>query len=357
MLTDLGSKALVTFMIQEFLFSSALRDKLLSQLELFKKSQILLIGDIGLDEYVMGEVKRISPEAPVPVLEVEEENTRLGLAANVAQNILSLGGKPLTISVVGKDSSGSNLCQLFREKDLDTSHLIQDPHRPTTRKTRMMSRHHHLLRVDYEIRQFISPSIQKELNEKIDSLMPLCDGVIIQDYGKGVITPETLKQTLSSAQHYKKRVYVDPHRTHPIEFYSGCHLIKPNYDEALALTGLDSNHLKQDPNRIQILGNLLKSRSQASEIVITQGREGMTIFNHKGDLVRVPTFAKDVFDVTGAGDTVIATLTLGCSLGMPLEEACVLANFAAGLVVAKVGCVPCEKEELMESIVQYTIKS
>lgn len=342
-------------MIKEFHFSSEIKERLITNLQKFSGRNILLIGDIGVDEYVLGEVKRISPEAPVPVLEVESEDTRLGLAANVAQNIRSLGGNPITLSVIGSDSGGKSLIQLFESHELDTSYLLTDPDRATTRKTRMMAKHHHVVRVDYETRQFLSLPIQEQLIKRLNSLIPECDAVILQDYGKGVITPEVIRATVQFAQQFGKRVYVDPHRTHRAEFYSGCDLIKPNYDEALALTGIDPDDLKREPNRNQILGDTLKLRSRASQVVMTQGRDGMTIFNDGGHAVKVPTFAKEVFDVTGAGDTVIATLTLGCSVGMPLEEACLLANFAAGIVVGKVGCVPCSKDDLIQTILNFSI--
>jgi len=341
-------------MIKEFRISDSTKSRLIEGIELFRNKKILLIGDIGVDEYVMGEVRRISPEAPVPVIEVEREDTRLGLAANVAQNILSLGGIPITLSVIGNDSGAEVLRNLFQENKIDPQNLICDPDRSTTRKTRMMAKHHHVVRVDYETRQFLSDKVQSLLIDKMAALVPTCEAIIIQDYGKGVITPEIISATIQKAHQHGKRVYVDPHRSHRAEFYAGCDVMKPNYDEALALTGIDPDDLRKDPNRIQVIGETLKARSRASQIVMTQGRDGMTIFHDNGNPIRVPTFAKDVFDVTGAGDTVIATLTLGCAAGMPLEEACVLANFAAGLVVAKIGCVPCRKDELLDAIKTFS---
>lgn len=342
-------------MVKEFKLSGLIKARLQKSLDFFDSKKILVIGDIGVDEYVMGEVKRISPEAPVPVLEVEGEDTRLGLAANVAQNIKSLGAIPITLSVIGADQGASVLKSLFDVNKISTTHLITDKSRSTTRKTRMMAKHHHVVRVDYETRQFLTSEIQAQLIEHIASMAANCDAIVLQDYGKGVVTPEVVAATVNAARKNGKKVYVDPHRTHRAEFYAGCDLIKPNYDEALALTGIDSDDLKREPNRVQIIGETLKLRSQASQVVMTQGKDGMTIFNDSGQAVRVPTFAKDVFDVTGAGDTVIATLSLGCSTGMPLEEACILANFAAGIVVAKVGCVPCKKSELLDAIESFLI--
>jgi rfaE bifunctional protein kinase chain/domain len=342
-------------MIKEFNLSQSIKTRLNAAIEHFTGKKILLIGDIGIDEYVIGEVRRISPEAPVPVLEVESEDTRLGLAANVAHNIASLGGTPVTVSVIGQDQGAITLKNLFKQNHLDFSHLLVDTNRSTTRKTRIMARHHHVVRVDYETRQFLTSDIQTQLIQKIESLLPKCDAIILQDYGKGVVTQEVITATIGAAKKNGKKVYVDPHRTHRAEFYAGCDLIKPNYDEALALTGIDPDDLKKDPNRTQIIGETLKARSRASQVVMTQGKDGMTIFNDNGTPVRVLTFAKEVFDVTGAGDTVIAALTLGCVTGMPLEEACVLANFAAGIVVGKVGCVPCKKNELLDAIAHFAI--
>lgn len=339
-------------MIQQYQITEELRKKLKRQIATFENKKILIIGDVGVDEYVMGDVHRISPEAPVPVLEVESEDIRLGLAANVAQNIKSLGGIPLLVSVVGQDQGQEILNKLLTEQGISTDHLISDPTRPTTRKTRIMAKHHHLVRVDYEVRQSLNESTFAQFKKVVTAVIEGCDGVILQDYAKGVVSAEVIRFVYATADQFKKPVYVDPHRTNRAEFYSGCHLLKPNLLESLALIGMETDDYKKESRQILKVGETLKTRTHAKHIVLTQGKEGMTIFNQSGSIVQVPTFAKNVFDVTGAGDTVISALALGTLSGLTLEEACVLANFAAGVVVAQVGCVPCNKDELTIAIDQ-----
>jgi rfaE bifunctional protein kinase chain/domain len=322
-----------------------LREKLKNHLSRLEGKKILLVGDVGLDEYVMGEVRRISPEAPVPVVEVDSEDLRLGLAANVAQNVRTLGGTPCLVSVIGADTGARLLNELFAKVQVSCDHLVLDESRPTTRKARIMAKHHHVVRVDYETRKFLSEAVEKRVLEVVEKQVGSCDAVIIEDYAKGVVTPSLIKKIIQIAHTAKKPVYVDPHRANGGDFYAGCDLIKPNFDEAVALSGLNYDDLRDHPNKVIEVGQALQKKTGAKHVVMTRGKDGMTIFS--GDqIMQVPTFAKQVFDVTGAGDTVIATLALGLVSGLPLQEACVLANFAAGVVVGQVGCVPCTVGEL-----------
>jgi len=327
----------------------ALKQRLLEQIPKLAGKKILIVGDVGLDEYILGEVRRISPEAPVPVLEVEKEDLRLGLSANVAQNIRSLGGIPMLVSVVGKDSGAELLSKLFQQMDVSTNFLIVDPDRPTTRKVRVMAKHHHLVRVDYELRKYLSADTEKKFLNMIEQNAKEADAIIIQDYAKGVISDSLLKGVISIAKKLKKKIMVDPHRSNHGDFYHGVDLIKPNYDEAVALSGLNHDDLRDHPNKVIEIGEALLKKTGATELVITRGKDGMTIFSG-GKIEQVPTYARQVFDVTGAGDTVIAALSLGIVSGLPLSEACMLANFAAGVVVGQVGCVPCTVTELKEYI-------
>lgn len=325
------------------------KNKLLAQIPKLAGKKILIVGDVGLDEYILGEVRRISPEAPVPVLEVESEDHRLGLAANVAQNITSLGGIPVLVSVVGQDTGAELLQSLFKKSSVSTEYLIADGTRPTTRKARVMAKHHHLVRVDYEIRKFLSKETENKVFARVESVIDTVDAVIVEDYAKGVIT-QSLIQSLSKLCKAKgKKILVDPHRNNPGDFYAGVDLIKPNFDEAVALSGLSYDDLRDHPNKVIEVGQALQKKTGAKEVVMTRGKDGMTIFS--GDkLTQVPTYARQVFDVTGAGDTVIAALALGIVSGLSLTEACMLANFAAGVVVGQVGCVPCTTQELAEYI-------
>lgn len=308
--------------------------------------RMIVVGDIGLDEYVMGDVRRISPEAPVPVLEVQSQDARLGLAANVAQNVASLGGQALLVGVVGADGAADDLRSKLRAVQVPPEHLITDGSRPTTRKLRVMSGSYHIVRVDFEKKQYLSNEAEKSLTEKVSQLLKTADGLVIEDYAKGALSETSLQAMIKVARDLGKPVFVDPNRTTPARFYNGCSVVTPNRDEAVAMSGLDYDDLRMHPGFILEVGQALLSKMQAENIVITRGSEGMTIVDKQG-ATHLPTFAKQVFDVTGAGDTVIAALALAHLSGFSLSEACVIGNLAAGVVVGKVGCVPCTREELL----------
>ena len=322
---------------------------LINQIPALKGKKILIIGDVGLDEYVMGQVRRISPEAPVPVLEVEEEDMRLGLAANVAQNVASLGGVPMMVSVVGDDTGANLLKELSAKNGVSWDYMIVDKSRPTTRKTRVMAKHHHLVRVDYELKKYLSAETEARLLEVVAKNVAHADCVIIEDYAKGVISRNVVEKVSEICKAAGKKLMVDPHRNNQGAFYKGVDLIKPNYDEAVVLAGMDFDDLKGNPNKVVEVGRALQKITGAKEVVLTRGKDGMTIFSGE-QITEVPTYAQKVFDVTGAGDTVIAALALGLVSGLSLVHSCMLANNAAGVVVGKVGCVPCEIPELIEYI-------
>lgn len=325
------------------------KKKLIAQIPFLKGKKVLILGDVGLDEYILGDVRRLSPEAPVPVLDVEAEDLRLGLAANVAQNVKSLGGEPILISVVGQDMGAELLTQLFKRHFVDCSHLVIDSKRPTTRKTRIMAKHHHLVRVDREIRTFVSRETEEKVFAKAQEVISEIDAVVIEDYAKGVISRELIQKLVVLAHANGKKVFVDPHQTNSGDFYAGADLVKPNFSEAIALSGLDYDELRDEPDKLIELGRAVQARTGAQEVVMTRGKDGMIIFSAES-MMQVPTFARQVFDVTGAGDTVIAALTLGIASGLTVTEACMLANFAAGVVVGQVGCVPCSTQELKDYI-------
>jgi rfaE bifunctional protein kinase chain/domain len=204
-------------------------NKIINQLPSLENKRVMIIGDIGLDEYVMGQVRRISPEAPVPVLDVESEDSRLGLSGNVAQNISSLGGYPILISVVGQDGGADSLRQLLNQNKVSSEFLVVDSKRPTTRKTRVMAQHHHLVRVDYELRHFLDEAISKKVIEQVKRAMDQTDIVILQDYAKGVISRNIIESVIQIAHAKNKKVLMDPHRANPAAFYEGVDLIKPNF--------------------------------------------------------------------------------------------------------------------------------
>ncbi len=314
--------------------------------------RLIVVGDSGLDEYVFGRVRRISPEAPVPVVEVLDHGTtdyRLGLSTNVAQNITSLGGICDLVSVVGADPAAEDLKKLLLLQKIPTDHLVCDPSRPTTRKLRVMSGQHHVVRIDYEQQRFLSSEIEKKIVDRVGDLVAGADGLIIQDYAKGVLSESCIQSVIKLGKSKKKNIFVDPHRSTPLAYYRGADLMTPNYDEALALSGLRFDELRKASDSLKEVGEVIRKNIQSDKLVITRGKDGMSLYEGTR-YTQIPTFARQVFDVTGAGDTVIAALSLAYSAGFSLEESCLLANEAAGVVVAKVGCVPCGLPELIESM-------
>lgn len=322
---------------------------ILHHLEDLKGREVIIVGDVGLDEYVMGQVHRISPEAPVPVVDVEKEEVRLGLSANVAQNVASLGGVPRLISIVGNDAAANQLRDLLTKSGVSPEYLVVDTHRPTTRKLRVMVQHHHIVRVDYEQRQFLSEDVENAVLQKLRLTLPSAAAVVIQDYAKGVISERLVQEIVKESKAAGKKVLVDPYRSTPLKTYRGVDLIKPNYAEAVQLSGIIEDDLRKDALLLDRIGAKIMKEVGCSNLVVTLGKEGVRIFEND-KVVELPTNAKQVFDVTGAGDTVIAALALAWGSGFTLEQSCALANFAAGVVVAKVGCVPCTIEELLEAV-------
>jgi D-glycero-beta-D-manno-heptose-7-phosphate kinase len=311
------------------------------RLETLPKVRLIVVGDIGLDEYVLGDVRRISPEAPVPVLEVQNTDSRLGLAANVAQNVASLGGVAHLVAVVGDDATAADLRKKLKSAEVSPDHLIVDGSRPTTRKLRVMSGPHHIVRVDFEKKQYLSQAIEAQLVAKVASLLAQADGVIIEDYAKGVLSESAMQAIIKETHAAGKKVFVDPNRSTPAKFYNGADIITPNRDEA------DYDDLRASPNFILEVGESLRKRMQAENIVITRGNEGMSLISRE-EAIHMTTFARAVFDVTGAGDTVIAALAMAHVAGMSLPEACVFGNVAAGVVVGKIGCVPCTRRDMLD---------
>ena len=315
---------------------------------------MLIVGDVGLDEYVLGDVSRISPEAPVPVLDVKSEDSRLGLAANVAQNVASLGGDPILLAVVGDDNTRSQFEGLLKEAGVEPKYLVSDPSRPTTRKLRVMAEHHHIVRVDYEKKKFLSKQVEDQLLADFDKYVEQADGVVLEDYAKGVLSERVCRHIIESCQKLNKKVFVDPHPSTPMSYYAGADVMTPNREEALKLSRLNADDLHWNENTIFEVGSKLKSELQSENMIITLGKEGMLLFEKDGAR-KLPTYARQVFDVAGAGDTVIAALTLAWASGWSPVDSCILANFAAGVVVSKVGCVPCPADELKTYIESHEI--
>jgi D-beta-D-heptose 7-phosphate kinase/D-beta-D-heptose 1-phosphate adenosyltransferase len=315
--------------------------------ELFKKfgkTGILVIGDLMIDQYIWGRVKRISPEAPVPVVEVTEENLLLGGAANVAHNVLSLGGRVFIAGTIGEDANGKILIDKLRENGFNTDGVVKDGKRPTTIKTRVLAHSQQVVRFDREEKTEIQQSTLSKLLEYVRFCLPKIKGIIISDYCKGLITKKLVKTLLKLAG---KKIFiaVDPKIGH-FDYYRGVDLITPNTNEASFAAGIDIS----DDKTLISAGNLLIKKLQCGSVTITRGDEGMTLFEKTGRITHIPTCAQEVYDVSGAGDTVIATLTLCKAAGAPLSDAAIVANHAAGVVVGKIGTATVTQQDILKSM-------
>ncbi|MCB4792491.1 MAG: D-glycero-beta-D-manno-heptose-7-phosphate kinase [Elusimicrobia bacterium] len=312
----------------------------------FKKQKILVIGDLMVDKFVWGKVTRISPEAPVPVVLIDKETYALGGAGNVANNLRSLGSEVFLFGVIGKDSVGDDLKKDFIKNSINIKGIISDDFRPTSIKTRIIAAHQQVVRVDKELKGELDQRLNDELISRLETIISMIDAIIISDYGKGVINKTVLKKTISLAHKCRIPVTVDPKIEHFLS-YKKVTCITPNQAEAIA--GMRYKEVTKDRDILD-LGNKILRKLQSETVLITLGEKGMTLFEHGNRITHIPTRAKEVFDVTGAGDTVIATFTLAIASGANFREAAEIANFAAGLVVAKLGTATVTPEELKLAI-------
>ena len=311
----------------------------------FSGKRVLVLGDLILDRFIWGSVSRICPEAPVPVVEIKTESTRLGGAANVAANIRSLGGMPNSIGVIGDDLEGRRLQELFRSLGSPISGLIVDKGRPTSIKTRIIAHHQQVCRMDREDRSTLSPAVQSKVVDRFKKTLKNADAVIISDYAKGFISPALIKHILPKAAMAGKIVCVDP-KMMDFSLYSPATVVTPNVVEIEQATGIPisgTHNLSRAVNKILSLPGI-------EHLLVTRGEEGMALFGNGSRPIYIPTVAREVFDVTGAGDTVISTLALGLVSGLSILEASVLSNIAAGIVVGKLGTASVTTEELLEGI-------
>lgn len=314
----------------------------------FKNKKILIIGDLILDRFIYGKVNRISPEAPVPVVDVVSESFLLGGAANVANNIIALGGKVSIAGIVGKDTAGRILKELFEDRNINTEGMIEDK-RPTTVKTRVIAHHQQVVRFDREDRKGLEGKNLINLANYIKKAVKDHDAIIISDYKKGVISSSLIKTVVKYARPNNTFVAVDPKVGH-FHFYKNVSLITPNLMEASQGSGVE---IKDEQSLLKAAKTLMTKLSCKS-VLITRSEDGMSLFERdalkKFKATHIPTVAKKVFDVTGAGDTVIATITLAHAAGASLEEAAVIANHAAGIVVGEVGTAVVTPERLIRSL-------
>jgi D-beta-D-heptose 7-phosphate kinase/D-beta-D-heptose 1-phosphate adenosyltransferase len=309
----------------------------------FKKRKILVIGDLILDRYIWGKVNRISPEAPVPIVEVTDENFLLGGASNVAHNIAALGGHVTLVGVAGNDRGGEILRKMLTEKGIECGGIFWSS-RPTTVKTRVIAHSQQMVRFDREDRARVEGKVLKDLVDYIHGETPKHNAVIISDYRKGVISSDLVREILRKTRPKDIFVAVDPKVGH-FHCYKNVSLITPNVSEASIASGIE---IRDDKSLLRA-GKTLLRKIPCDAVLITRGEHGMSLFT-KNKVVHIPTVAKNVYDVTGAGDTVIATFTLSHAAGADMIESAVIANHAAGIVVGEVGTAVVTPEKLGNSL-------
>lgn len=316
-------------------------------LEAMRGRRIVVYGDVMLDEFVWGEVSRISPEAPVPVVDVRRESIRLGGAANVLANLCALGAAARVVGVVGADGAAEKLKTELRrvsgEEKCDS--LIVDDARPTTIKTRIIAHNQLVVRADRERRACVGAETETKIIEVLRSSLRESAALIVSDYDKGAITPRVLEEILVHARELRVPVLIDP-KIRNFDFYKRVTLVTPNHHEALRLTNSEDD---TDAGVAQA-ARKIRARLQCDSVLVTRGERGMTLLETDDAPVFINTTAREVYDVTGAGDTVIATLAASLAAGAALTEAATLANHAAGIVVAKLGTATANAREVLQSI-------
>ncbi len=310
----------------------------------FSNARVAVLGDLICDRFVYGDVERISPEAPVPVVRVRSEGLKVGGAGNVAHNVLTLGGRVSTFGVVGKDAYGDFLISELQRLGADTSGVFIDDSRITTLKTRVMSASQHLLRIDSEITDPIEDRFEGTIASALERASSICDILVISDYAKGVLTPSLTRKAIDLFKQVSKKVICDPKPAN-LPLFKGIDLITPNRDEALRSAGI--NRVESDS--LERSARWIREQLSVGAVMITAGADGIFLLENDSGLV-VPAERVEVYDVVGAGDTVCATLALALSAGADLITSAKLANICAGIVVGKLGLATVSKDELLNVI-------
>lgn len=318
---------------------------LLKYIDRFSGTTVLVVGDLMLDQFIWGRVTRISPEAPVPVVDISDESLMLGGAANVLNNIISLGGRAHICGVVGHDEMGRRLVHELRLLSVETSGVIVDESRPTTIKTRVIAHNQQVVRFDRESKGEIDSGTERLILAYVKKEAENISGIIVSDYAKGVVTKRLVKGLVKLADERGIPIMADPKVSH-FDYYRGVTVVTPNNLEASQASGIEI----VDGTSLAAAGRKLIERLKGRAVLITRGEHGMSLFETDKDTVHIPTVAKEVYDVTGAGDTVIAAFTLAVAAGAGLGEAAVLANHAAGIVVGEVGTATVKPEQLVKAI-------
>ena len=311
----------------------------------FRDCRLLVVGDLMIDEYVWGDVNRISPEAPVQVVTVEREELTLGGAGNVVNNLVALGARAAVVGVAGNGPEGRRMLDMFARLEADCRGIVCEDERPTTRKTRIIASNQHVLRIDRETRHDIAPDTCERIKSFIEAEMPHVQGVLVSDYDKGLITPALMARITAAARAHGKFVIVDP-KTADFSRYRGATLLTPNRKEASQAAGID---ITDEASLIEAAGRIMQT-AELEKLLITMGADGMVFFDGERPPIRIDTRARQVYDVSGAGDTVLSVLGLVTAVGGSFEEAMGMANTAAGIVVGKVGTATIGPGELKSAL-------
>jgi D-beta-D-heptose 7-phosphate kinase/D-beta-D-heptose 1-phosphate adenosyltransferase len=306
---------------------------------------VLVVGDLILDHYIWGKVSRISPEAPVPVVHVESESLKLGGAANVYNNILVLGGKADLCGIVGSDEGGRRLLQQLGTRRGGRGGVIIDADRPTTRKTRVIAHNQQMVRFDVERRTEMKVTLQRRIIRYVESRLREVSCVVVSDYAKGVVTAPLMMELVRLTTLRRIPLVVDPKVEH-FSYYKGVTVVTPNHLEATQAAGVHGD----DDLSIGQAGETIRQRLGCHSVLVTRGERGMSLFETDGTSFHIPTMARQVYDVTGAGDTVIATLGLALATGASMRDGAVLANHAAGIVVGMVGTATVSGPQLTQAV-------
>ncbi|MGM0415421.1 MAG: bifunctional D-glycero-beta-D-manno-heptose-7-phosphate kinase/D-glycero-beta-D-manno-heptose 1-phosphate adenylyltransferase HldE [Thermodesulfobacteriota bacterium] len=306
--------------------------------------KVVVIGDLMLDEYLWGATERISPEAPVPIINVGREDLRLGGAGNVVNNLRVLGAHVMLASVLGDDRDGEVIRERLQRAQVDIDALVHDHSRITSRKTRILSGNQQMLRIDRETTKAVKPEIEQHLLHKISSKLAYADVIYLSDYGKGVLSETLIQAIIDQAKNKNTPVVVDPKGTDYIR-YRGATLLTPNRKEASLATGIGI----KDDDTLCAAGAQILEVAQLKALVLTRSEQGMSLFQYNAEPVHIPTRGREVYDVSGAGDTVLTVVGLGIAAGFSLEQASFMANIAAGVVVGKVGTSTASPAEIVEA--------
>lgn len=323
------------------------KTELLALVGSLQNKKVVVIGDVMLDVYIKGAVARISPEAPIPVVEINEDDKKMpGGAANVAANITALGGRSAIIGTVGKDLAGRELVRELKKNKVDTMGVLALSDRPTTEKTRVIAHTQQVVRIDREVKAALSEPQQDQVVQKAIKALHDADAVIFEDYNKGLLTPKVIRKIVAYAKAHKKIITVDP-KFHNFFEFKGVTVMKPNMKEMTEALGPEA-----DGETFETIGFKVMKKLACKSVVLTRSEHGMTLFEEGLPPRTIPTVAREVYDVSGAGDTVIATLTLALSAGATLLQAAALANYAAGIEVEKLGVATVSAEELSQRLLE-----